>query len=108
MFATPDSDSGLSALELAEISAPHRKLLQLILRLVEATEADIQKAVRAWLPAEQLEAAQLTEALQALCDKRWLNLTAEARYKVNFARRPAGPPLADHWPAPETPSAPIP
>jgi hypothetical protein len=89
-------EGGITALDLADLPAPLRKIMRLMLRELQLSHAQLQEAVAALPEAERIPAAELDRSLAMLTDQAWLIRTGrdeKAIYKVNL-RRKAGSGLA--------------
>ena len=79
-----------SALDIAELPAPQRRIVRLLLRELEMTYPGLCQAVDALPPAERFSRAEMDEGLAALTRQGWLIRLGEAdlkTYKVNLRRK---------------------
>ncbi len=91
-----DTEGGITALDLAELPPPLRKIMRLMLREVEMTYPDLCKAVAEMDDPDRLSQAELDEALDMLSKQYWLlrmGVEEKITYRVNL-RRKAGSSLA--------------
>lgn len=93
-------DGGITALDLAELSPPLRKIMRLMLRELQMNYPRLCEAMDGLPEAERLSRAELDAALDTLTKQFWLIRLGEAEraiYKVNL-RRKSGSTLAnDIW-----------
>ena len=90
-------DGGITALDLADLQPPLRKIMRLMLREVQMNYPRLCEAVDGMSPADRLSREELNTALDTLTKQFWLIRLGEgerAIYKVNL-RRKAGSTLAD-------------
>jgi len=90
------ADGGITALDLADLPAPLRKIMRLMLREVQIDRARLGEAIQAMPAEEQMTGAELDGALETLTTEFWLTRLGEgskAIYKVNL-RRKSGSTLA--------------
>ena len=83
-------EGGISALDLADLPAPLRKLMRLMLREVEMDYDSLAAAARAMPKSELINKAELDQALDELCAKNWLIRRGQdtlISYRVNLRRR---------------------
>lgn len=93
-------DDGISPLDLESLPASTRKIMRLILRNVEISNADLRLAVDAFPPAEHIAGDELDKMLDDMVERRWLlrlGGTPEYRYKVNLRRRASRPIGKNLW-----------
>ena len=91
------SEGGITALDLADLSPALRKIMRLMLRELQLTYNDITTAVASFPEPERLAPKELDEALETLTRQSWLMRLGEgekAIYKVNL-RRKSGATLSD-------------
>jgi DNA-binding transcriptional ArsR family regulator len=89
-------DEGISAIEIAELPPPLRKIMRLMLREVELPYADLREAVDAMPEKDRMSKPELDQALDVLTHQFWLIRRGEGErvtYQVNL-RRKAGSKLA--------------
>jgi hypothetical protein len=89
-------EGGITALDLAQLSPPLRKIMRLMLRELELTRPQLDDAMQQMAEGERLSSADLDQALAALTSQFWLIRLGEGAhvsYKVNL-RRKAGSTLA--------------
>lgn len=102
-------EEGLNTLALTSLPPLHRKLIRLVLRQVEPTDAEVREAVAGWAENEQLDPAELDAALKTLVEQHYLielNRETENRYKVSFSRRARRELTQDVWDADRVGTAP--
>jgi len=90
-------DGGITALDLAELSPPLRKIMRLMLRELQMNYPRLCEAMDGMPEADRLSRADLDAALDILTKQFWLIRLGEgerAIYKVNL-RRKSGSTLAD-------------
>ena len=90
------SEGGITALDLADLSPALRKIMRLMLRELQLSYSEITNAIASFPESERLAAKDLDEALDTLTRQAWLVRIGEgekAVYKVNL-RRKAGSTLA--------------
>lgn len=83
-------ESGISILDLAELSPTLRKIMQLMLRRVQMSSAQLHEANDLLPEGERLTNNALDEALKKLSDQAWLIQIGQGKraiYKVNLRRR---------------------
>jgi hypothetical protein len=83
-------EGGISALDLADLPAVQRKIMRLMLREVQATDAALRQMMDAQPEDERLSSADFDQGLAWLSEHHWLIrevVEQEARYKVNFRRK---------------------
>ncbi len=88
--------SGPSAMDIAGLPAPQRRVVRMLLRELEMTYPALCEAVEKLPAADRFSRAELDEALAALTKQGWLIRFGEAElktYKVNL-RAKAGSTLA--------------
>jgi hypothetical protein len=85
-----ESEGGITPLDLADLPAPLRKLMRLMLRKVELDYDSITEAVEGMPEADQMSKEDLDLALEELRKKGWLIKRGEGEsvsYKVNLRRK---------------------
>ena len=90
-------DGGITALDLADLQPPLRKIMRLMLRELQMNYPRLCEAMDGMSQAERLSHADLDAALDTLTKQFWLIRLGEgerAIYKVNL-RRKSGSTLAD-------------
>ena len=95
-------EGGISALDLASLPPPLRKIMRMMLRQLEMNRPDLWTAVQALPEAERLSLAELDEALATLSQQQWLIKFGEgerASYKVNLRRKAGSTLTGDVWAA---------
>lgn len=86
-----ETKGGISPLDLADFSAPLRKIIRLLLREVELSFDGIWQAVEAMPEEERMNENELGETLKNLTKQGWLISMGEEgsqRFKVNLRRKP--------------------
>jgi len=89
-------DEGISAIEIADLPSPLRKIMRLMLREVELSYPDLREAVEAMPAKDRMSKPELDQALEVLTRQFWLIRRGEGErvtYQVNL-RRKAGSKLA--------------
>jgi hypothetical protein len=98
-------EEGISALDLAQLPPPLRKIMRMMLREIEMTHIALHQSVEAMPPAENFSHADLDQALGELVKQNWLIRRGEGErvnYTVNL-RRKAGSSLdKNFWSALDT------
>jgi hypothetical protein len=82
--------NGLSLLDLADLPAPWRIVLRLVMREVTMTYAALSSAVSALPDQERMDTAKLDEVLNTLCERDWLireQANGITQYRANIARK---------------------
>lgn len=90
------SEGGITALDLADLSPALRKIMRLMLRELELSYPKLTAAVASLPDAERLSSKDLDEALDVLTQQAWLIRIGQGKkaiYKVNL-RKKAGSNLA--------------
>ena len=85
-----DKEGGITALDLADLPAPLRKIMRLMLRKIEMDYPSLLQAVEAMPEKDRMEKAELDQALDELSKKSWLIRRGEGdsvTYKVNLRRK---------------------
>lgn len=83
-------ESGISVLDLADLPPALRKIMQLMLRRIQMSSAQLHEANDSLPEGERLTPASLNQSLKKLSDQAWLIQIGEgdrAIYKVNLRRR---------------------
>jgi predicted transcriptional regulator len=83
-------EEGISALDLASLPAPLRKIMRTMLREVEMTHVAIHQSIDETPPAENWGHADLDQALNELVKQNWLIRRGEGdrvNYTVNLRRK---------------------
>ena len=86
-----EQEGGITALDLADLPSPLRKLMRLMLREIEMDYASLAKAAQAMPKSDFMDLAALDQALETLCDKNWLIRRGQEElisYRVNLRRKP--------------------
>ena len=81
---------GITALDLAELSPPLRKVMRLMLRELQLNYAGLCEAMETIPDEERISPTDLNSTLDALISQSWLTRIGEgerAVYKVNLRRR---------------------
>jgi hypothetical protein len=89
-------EGGITALDLAQLAPPLRKIMRLMLRELELTRPQLGDAMQNLSESDRLSPAELDQALATLTGQFWLIRMGEephVTYKVNL-RRKAGSTLA--------------
>ena len=89
-------EGGITALDLAALPPALRKIMRLMLRQLQMTYPQLCEAIENLPEDENMERADLDQALDALTQQSWLIRLGEGKhaiYKVNL-RRKAGSNLA--------------
>ena len=89
-------EGGITALDLAELSPPLRKIMRLMLRQIQMTYTDLCTAMQEWPENDRMPIQALSEALDVLTNQYWLIRLGQgerATYRMNL-RRKAGSTLA--------------
>jgi hypothetical protein len=95
-IANKQQEGGITALDLAQLDPPLRKIMRLMLRELEMSRSRLGEAIQNLPGSDQLSPADLDQALATLTGQFWLIRLGEgqrATYKVNL-RRKAGSTLA--------------
>jgi hypothetical protein len=95
-----DKEGGITALDLADLPAPLRKLMRLMLRKIELDTPSLRQAVDAMPEKDRMEKAELDQALDELCKKSWLIRRGEGdsvSYKVNLRRKASSTLMDSIW-----------
>ena len=95
-----DKEGGITALDLAGLPAPLRKLMRLMLRKIELDTPSLRQAVDAMPEKGRMEKAELDQALDELCKKSWLIRRGEGdsvSYKVNLRRKASSTLMDSIW-----------
>ena len=90
-------EGGITALDLADLPPALRKIMRLMLRQLQMSYPQLCEAMDTMPEEEQLNHADLDDALQQLSDQAWLIQIGKgerAIYKVNL-RRKAGSKLGE-------------
>lgn len=90
-LAERQRDEGISPLDLSLLSPRLRRLVRLLIREVEMSDAELQRAMATLPEQERLSQQELEHALQQLHERAWLLRRGQAGrtlYRVNFRRRP--------------------
>jgi hypothetical protein len=93
-------EGGISALDLADLPAPLRKLMRLLLREVEMSYQDLVEAVAEMPEDVRLDQSELDQALETLLNKNWLirrGVGEKVSYKVNLRRKAGSDFAANLW-----------
>ena len=93
-------EGGISALDLADLPAPLRKLMRLLLREVEMSYQGLCNAVAEMPEDDRLDQTELDQALETLQDKNWLicrGMGEKISYKVNLRRKAGSEFVANLW-----------
>jgi len=83
-------EEGITALDLASLPAPLRKIMRTMLREVEMTHAALHQAMDENPPVENWTHADLDQALDELVKQNWLLRRGEGErtnYTVNLRRK---------------------
>ncbi len=95
-----ESEGGITPLDLASLPAPWRKIMRTMLREIQMSLPDLQKAFQAMPEADRVEEHELHKSLDALVKEGWLIQLGEAEvvnYRVNLRRKAASKVGADVW-----------
>ncbi len=85
-----EKQGGITALDLAELPTPLRKMMRAMLRELQMTRAEIAKVVSELPEDERKEIKDLNSALITLTKQGWLIALGEGdnlTYKVNLQRK---------------------
>jgi hypothetical protein len=84
-----DEDRGISPLDLRDLPPAMRKVMRMMLREVEMSEASLREAVAGWPAADQITGEELDEALDELVRHGWLIRRGEETvfYEANLRRK---------------------
>jgi hypothetical protein len=97
-----EQEGGITALDLADLPSPLRKLMRLMLREIEMDYESLSEAAKAMPKSDFMDKIELDQALDTLCDKNWLIRRGQGEvisYRVNL-RRKAGSNLSQNiWSA---------
>lgn len=92
--------AGISAWDLAQLTAAQRRVIRLILRDVQMAYPDLRRAIAGLPPEQRIATQELEETLNGLVEKAWLIRMGQGQlitYRVNL-RRKAGSRLgANIW-----------
>lgn len=83
-------EEGITALDLASLAAPLRKIMRTMLREVEMTHAALHQTFDEAPPVENWSHADLDQALDELVRQNWLIRRGEGErvnYEVNLRRK---------------------
>ncbi|MBW8009972.1 MAG: hypothetical protein FVQ83_01850 [Chloroflexi bacterium] len=97
-----EKEDGISPLDLAELSAPLRKIIRLMLREVELSFDRLWEALSGTEDGEQMSKDELGKMLETLAKQGWLISRGEkdrASYKVNLRRKPGSSLAQGIWSA---------
>lgn len=85
-----EEKGGITALDLAELPAPLRKMMRTMLRKLELSKTEIAKVLDDLPEEDRKEVKDLDSALKTLIKQGWLISFGEEenqRYKVNLRRK---------------------
>lgn len=85
-----EKKGGITALDLAELPAPLRKMMRTMLRKLELSKTEIAKVLDDLPEEDRKEVKDLDSALKTLIKQGWLISFGEEenqRYKVNLRRK---------------------
>jgi hypothetical protein len=83
-------EGGISAIDIASLPPTLRKIMRLMLRENEMTDAAIREAVEAMPEADRVSQSDLSDALNALTAESWLIRLGQdetVTYRVNLRRK---------------------
>lgn len=82
--------NGISAMDIAELPPPLRKVIRLMLREIEMTYPALTEAMASWPEADRMKPADLDKAIATLTKQGWLIRFGEEQlitYRVNLRRK---------------------
>jgi hypothetical protein len=97
-----DQEGGITALDLADLPSPLRKLMRLMLREIEMDYENLSEAAKALPKSDFMDKAELDQALKTLCEKSWLIQRGQGEkisYRVNLRRKPGSNLSTNIWAA---------
>ena len=83
-------EGGITALDLADLPPPLRKLMRLMLREIEMDYDSLFEAAKAMPQSALTDQNEFDQALETLCDKSWLiqrGQDEKISYRVNLRRK---------------------
>lgn len=86
-----EQEGGITALDLADLPSPLRKLMRMMLREIEMDYESLSEAAQALPKSDFMDKAELDQTLETLCDKNWLIRRGQGEvvsYRVNLRRKP--------------------
>ena len=98
-------ESGISALEIADLPPSLRKIMRLMLREVVMKYTDLLKAVEAMPAVNRMSKADLDGSLSTLVEQNWLLRSGEGEFvsfRVNLRRKAGSALNKDIWAALES------